>query len=96
MLFGAFEDIASKKKPPLNDVCKAARLQFARNHMIWLKEWNYVVFLDEKKFNLNGPEGYNYYYNDVRKDEFILSRHHSCAGGVMVWVAVLWYGTSEL
>jgi len=64
--------------------------------MTWNKEWKTVVFSDEKKFNLDGPDGYNYYFHDIRKEECFLSRHHTCAGGVMVWGAISFYGTCEL
>lgn len=64
--------------------------------MTWNKEWKAVVFSDEKKFNLDGPDGYNYYFHDMRKEECFLSRHHSCTGGVMVWGAISFYGTCEL
>ncbi|TMW47240.1 hypothetical protein DOY81_007683 [Sarcophaga bullata] len=60
----AFENI--KKKPPLNATRKAKRLQFAREHMSYNKEWQRIVFSDEKKFNLEGPDGYNYYFHDLR------------------------------
>lgn len=64
--------------------------------MTWNKEWKTVVFSDEKKFNLDGPDGYNYYFHDMRKEECFLSRHHTCAGAVMVWGAISFYGTCEL
>ena len=64
--------------------------------MAWVKQWNTVVFSDEKKFNLDGPDGYNYYFHDLRKEERFLNRNHSCVGGVMVWGAISYYGTCEL
>ncbi|KAL7724470.1 hypothetical protein ACLKA6_013872 [Drosophila palustris] len=50
-----------------------------------LNDWRSVVFTDEKRFNLDGPDGFQYYFHDLRKDELYLSRHHSREGGVMVW-----------
>lgn len=91
-----------KKKPPLNAVRKEKRLEFARLHMTWDTElgrvlnWRNVVFSDEKKFNLDGPDGYNYYFHDVRKEEQFLTRHHSRQGGVMVWGAISYYGAFDL
>lgn len=64
--------------------------------MTWKEEWKRVVFSDEKKFNLEGPDGYNYYFHDLRKEELQLNRNHSCAGGVMLWGAISYYGTVEL
>lgn len=81
-----------RKKPLLRDSHKEARLSFARIHMSWTDQWNNVVFSDEKKFNLDGPDGYSYYFHDLRKEEIILSRRHSGGGSVMVWGAISYYG----
>ncbi|KAM8702592.1 hypothetical protein ACLKA7_001928 [Drosophila subpalustris] len=69
------------------------RLDFGRSNMTWKKEWERVVFSDEKKFNLEGPDGYAYYFHDLRKEEHTLDRLHSRAGGVMVWGAITYFGT---
>lgn len=85
-----------QKKPPLNEQRKIKRLEFCRRHMTWKEEWHFVVFSDEKKFNFDGPDGFNYYFHDLRKEEQFLTRHHSREGGVMVWGAVSYYGTVDL
>lgn len=85
-----------QKKPPLNKQRKEKRLEFGRAKMTWSSEWRTVVFSDEKKFNLDGPDGYNYYFHDLRKEPRFLTKHHSREGGVMVWGAVSYYGTSEI
>ena len=51
--------------------------------MAWVKLWNTVVFSDEEKFNLDGPDGYNYYFHDLRKKKRFLNRNLSSIGGVM-------------
>lgn len=93
---GYLKRLKIKKKPPLNNVRKTKRLQFARQYMSYKKEWQNIVFSDEKKFNLEGPDGYNYYFHDLRKEEQYLSRLHSCEGSVMVWGSISYYGTFEL
>ena len=55
-----------------------------------------VVFTHEKKFNLDGSDGYNYYFHDLCKDKRFLNRHHSPEVGVMVWSAITYYGTIDL
>lgn len=85
-----------KKKPPLDERRKMLRLDFSRLHMSWKKEWYHVVFSDEKKFNFDGPDGFNFYFHDLRKEKRFLKRHHSREGGVMIWGAVSYYGTVEL
>lgn len=85
-----------KKKPPLTGVRKDIRLSYCRSHMTWSNEWYRVVFSDEKKFNLEGPDGFNYYFHDLRKEEHNLNRLYSREGGVMVWGSISYYGTCEL
>ena len=55
--------------------------------MNWTKEWDQVIFSDEKKFNLDGPDGYQYYWHDLRKDQEIYSKRVHGGGGLMIWAA---------
>lgn len=85
-----------RKKPQLSPQHREARLQFARDHENWVEEWKNIIFSDEKKFNLDGPDGYRYYYHDLRKEQRYLSRRHSGGGGVMVWAAISSRGPVDL
>lgn len=71
-------------------------MEFARVHQTWDDEWNKVIFSDEKKFNLDGPDGFQHYFHDLRKDELFLNRNHSRQGGVMVWGGVTSNGVLAL
>ena len=58
--------------------------------------WDRVIFSDEKKFNLDGPDGFRYYWRDLRKEEDIFSRRQNGGGSVMIWEAFSTCGQSEI
>ena len=53
--------------------------------MEWAKEWRNVVFSDEKKFNLDGQDGFHYWY-DLREKQVKMSRNYG-GSNVIVWIA---------
>lgn len=55
-----------------------------------------MVFVDEKKFNLDGPDGFAYYFHDLRKEERIFSKRNFGGGSLMVFAAVEHSGTVSL
>lgn len=79
-----------KKKlaPTLTNNHKKKRLDFAKN---LLKKgpqfWSNIIFSDEKRFCLNGPDHYNYYWHDSRTDRSI-APDKNFSPGVMIWGAI--------
>ena len=73
------------KKPLISAPNKAGRLQYARDHQTWTKEREEVFWSDEKKWNLDGPDGWAYYWHDLRKEKLIFSKRQQGGGGIMVW-----------
>ena len=55
-----------------------------------------MIFSDEKKFNLDGPDGWMGYWHDLRKEPEVFSRRQNGGGSVMVWAAFSWEGVSKL
>lgn len=77
-----------QRKPQLTEKHKTARLNFARENLSRGEGWKKIIFTDEKKFNLDGPDGFQYYWHDLRKEEVILSRRQMGGGSVMVWAGI--------
>ena len=54
------------------------------------------MFSDEKKFNLDGPDGCSYYWHDLRKEKkFNFSRNFG-GGTLMLWAGFSMYGKTPL
>lgn len=65
------------KQPYMTEKHKIDRLEWGRNHMHWDEHWKKVIFSDEKKYNLDGPDGYSCYWQDLRKEKKIMSKRQS-------------------
>lgn len=74
-----------KRKPILQKIHKRNRLLFAGQYRNLKEKWNSVIFSDEKKFNLDGPDGYNYYWGGLNIKEPIYSRRSMGGESIMVW-----------
>jgi hypothetical protein len=55
-----------------------------------------IIFSDEKKFNLDGPDGFNGYWRDLRKEPQYFSKRNFGGGSLMVWGAFCSHGKLSL
>ena len=55
-----------------------------------------MVFSDEKKFNLDGPDGSQCYWHDLRKEKQLYSKRPFWGGSVMVWGTFSASGKADL
>ena len=53
--------------------------------MSWDKEQKKVAYLDEKKFNLDSPDGYNHYPHDLKKEPKQCFSRQMGKESIMVW-----------
>ncbi|KAE9038203.1 hypothetical protein PR001_g8046 [Phytophthora rubi] len=68
---------------PLTAAHKAARMEWAKEHILNPGIWKYTVFSDGKKFNLDGPDGFKYYWRDMRQPAQSFVRRQNGGGSVM-------------
>ncbi|GBM91559.1 Transposable element Tc3 transposase [Araneus ventricosus] len=55
--------------------------------MSWTTEWTPVIFFsDEKRFNLDGPDGFQYYWHCLKQKEQYYSTRQQGGGNLMVWL----------
>jgi transposase len=74
--------------PMLSKVHKERRLKWGEAMALMDDcEWSHVAFSDEKKWNLDGPDGMRYQWVDTRQPEALNVARHSGGGSVMVWAA---------
>ena len=83
-------------KPPLSKEHRAARVDFAKKYIDFGDNWSPIMFSDEKKFNLDGPDGFHYFWSDLRKEEKIFSKRQFGGGSVMVWAGISFNGTTDI
>ena len=86
-----------KKGPAMNRGHRKKRKKWAEARVDWtLEKWSKVIFSDEKKFNLDGPDGFAYYWHDLRREPRVFSRRRAGGGSLMVWGAFSQHGKSTL
>ncbi|GBL94113.1 Transposable element Tc3 transposase [Araneus ventricosus] len=77
---------------PLSKLHISKRLQWARNHMSYGDKWMAILFSDERKWNLDGPDGNIKYWHDLRKEPGSFFSRQNGSGSVMVWAAFIFNG----
>jgi transposase len=94
------KNYAKPKNPRLLSIHKKNRFRFARAHKNHdFRYWKTVIFSDETKFNLYGPDGNKRVW---RIPNYTLNSHHVRevvkygGGGVMIWGSICYNGVGEI
>ncbi|KAJ8537363.1 hypothetical protein ON010_g13234 [Phytophthora cinnamomi] len=73
------------KTLPLTKQHKIARLDWAKRMIVQPDIWFQIIFSDEKKFNLDGPDGLRHYWREKRRPATQPVRRQNGGGSVIVW-----------
>ena len=60
--------------------------------MSWKSEYERIIFSDEEKSNLDGPDVFFYYWHDLHKKAKAFSKRQQGEGSLMVWAAFGFHG----
>ncbi|GMF44253.1 unnamed protein product [Phytophthora fragariaefolia] len=88
--------IKRKPAPTIKPHHKIARAAFAAKVLSKTRMWRRVIFSGEKKFNLDGPDGYQDYWHDVRADTELYAKRVSGGGSVMVSAGMSANGKTDI
>lgn len=65
---------------------KKDRYKWATEHVPWkLQDWKPVVSYDEKRFCLDGPDGFAFYRNDLRYEPKVFYKHQQGGKEIIIW-----------
>ena len=91
------EYMSMKCCPHLASVHREKRLKWARELVVKCASyWRKVTFTDEKRWCLDGSDGYNNYWGGKRLENEVFSKRVNDGGCLMVRAGVSWHGKTEL
>ncbi|KAG2945078.1 hypothetical protein PC119_g6661 [Phytophthora cactorum] len=84
---------------PLSAEDKRAREEWAWEMLMNkdpVRSWDCIIFSDEKKWNLDGPDRFQTYWRDLRRPLRQTKRRQAGGGSVMVWAGISAAGKTKL
>ena len=85
-----------KIRPTLKPAHMEKRVEYALRHCHPDFDWSKWIFTDEKKFNLDGPDGYLGYWHFVGGEPKFYSKDSNSRRSVMVWGGISKNGQTPL
>ncbi|KAF0707193.1 hypothetical protein AaE_013730, partial [Aphanomyces astaci] len=71
-------------------------MEYATRNVLKPPKWSRIIWSDEKKFNLDGPDGFQYYWHDLRREKHTYFTRNSGGASVMVWGGFSGRGCTQL
>lgn len=99
VLQGGYKSYNPAIRIPLGHYHRVARLQWARDHQIWLDEWKSILWTDESRFALDFHDGrirVRRLKSERYTDCCILEHDRYGGGSVMVWAGIWWESRTEI
>lgn len=93
---GKLKYLKRKSSPYLTAPYKIKRKAFAIEWSQRILDIMRVIFSDEKRFNLDGPDGLQYYWHTIGTDVETCWSRQNGGGGLMVWAAFSKKGKTKL
>lgn len=85
------------KGPWLTPIHISRRLEWATERVGMGQDyWDQIIWSDEKKWNLDGPDGLSSYWHDLRAEQKIFSKRAFGGGSVMIWACFSSKGLSNI
>ena len=82
-----FAIIKMIKEKGLSKKNQEIRVNFARDHVAWIDDWQRVIFSDEKKWNLTGPDGWARMWVQTGRNTN-MAQFSQMMKSIMVWGAI--------
>jgi hypothetical protein len=93
-----FRQRKARRRPLLTPQHEEKRIAFAKQHLLQETDFSKIVFSDEKKFRMDGPDGWNYDWHELgtKDDSPQFSKDYGRYKGVMVWMGISAQGILHL
>ena len=88
--------LKNQTKTILNKFHREDRNRYAKECLKKGNFWHNVCFVDEKRFNLDRPDGCHSYWHDLCDNYNFLSRRQFGGGSIMLWMAISVKGTVSM
>lgn len=88
----------AEREPDLkDDDHRKARLNWSLDFLKFpLNDLKKIIFTDEKRFNLDGPDGLDFYYKVPGSKSQFKVKHQFGGGSIMIWAGMSYYGQSRI